>query len=350
MATDSILGLFTTPEQYQQAQNEAALARGVQLAQLDPFQRASAQLYQGGYMAGGALGQALGAQDPMLQKISQQQSILKDVDFTDAASLSNAARQAVQMGRPDIAQQLAARAIDIQSKIDEKQAARDQQLQIARERIQANLDIAAQRGADAKELQKMRIEGQKELRQLAAGMGSGLTNIRQQILEEKLASEKEKRASASEATMSRLENMVDNANNVISTIKTAKEQVSGTTAGIGGRLLSLTESATDLEENLNSIKANLGFDRLQQMRNESKTGGALGQVAVKELDRLEAARASLNRTQSPEQLKKNLDNVLTAYTNWRDAANKALAEKQAMRPAGGGATGAAGNDPLGIRK
>jgi hypothetical protein len=350
MATDSILGLFTTPEQYQQAQNEAALARGVQLAQLDPFQRASAQLYQGGYMAGGALGQALGAQDPMLQRISQQQSLLKDVDFTDSASLSNAARQAVQMGRPDIAQQLAARAIDIQSKIDEKQAARDQQLQIARERIQANLDIAAQRGADAKELQKMRIEGQKELRQLAAGMGSGLTNIRQQILEEKLASEKEKRASASEATMSRLGNMVDNANNVISTIKTAKEQVSGTTAGIGGRLLSLTESATDLEENLNSIKANLGFDRLQQMRNESKTGGALGQVAVKELDRLEAARASLNRTQSPEQLKKNLDNVLTAYTNWRDAANKALAEKQAMRPAGGGATGAAGNDPLGIRK
>ena len=149
---------------------------------------------------------------------------------------------------------------------------------------------------------------------------------------EKLASEREKRASASEATVSRLENMVDNAENVISTIKTAKEQVSGTTAGLGGRLLSLTESATNLEENLNTIKANLGFDRLQQMRNESKTGGALGQVAVKELDRLEAARASLNRAQGPEQLKKNLDNVLEAYTNWRDAANKALAEKKAKQP------------------
>lgn len=82
MATDNMAGLFSTPEQYQQSQSNAALDRGVQLAQLDPFQRASAQMYQGGYLAGGAIGGALGGQDPMLQQQSVRQSILKGVDQT----------------------------------------------------------------------------------------------------------------------------------------------------------------------------------------------------------------------------------------------------------------------------
>jgi hypothetical protein len=348
MATDSILGLFTSPQQYQQALQTEALSQGMKMAQLSPLEAGRAMGYAGAAQIGRGLVGALGGEDPQLKMVSLRNQLAQGKDFTTSEGWTNYAKELQQAGDYQGAVAAAQKSTQLQSQIDEKQAGREQQLQIARERIQAQLDIAAQRGADAKELQQMRIEGQKELRQLAAGMGSGLTNVRQQLLEEKLASEREKRTSASEATMSRLENMVDNANNVISTIKTAKDQVSGTTAGIGGRLLSLTESATDLEENLNSIKANLGFDRLQQMRNESKTGGALGQVAVKELDRLEAARASLNRTQSPEQLKKNLDNVLEAYTNWRNAANKALAEKQSMSPAGGG--GAAGNDPLGIRK
>jgi hypothetical protein len=98
MATDSIMGLFTTPEQYQQAQSQAALQRGVQLAQLDPLQRASAQLYQGGYLAGGAIGSALGAQDPMLQQLSNAQRIMQGVDQNDPESLANASRAFNQAG------------------------------------------------------------------------------------------------------------------------------------------------------------------------------------------------------------------------------------------------------------
>jgi len=98
MATDSIMGLFTKPEQYQQAQSQAALQRGVQLAQLDPLQRASAQLYQGGYLAGGAIGNALGAQDPMLQQLSNAQRIMQGVDQNDPESLANASRAFNQAG------------------------------------------------------------------------------------------------------------------------------------------------------------------------------------------------------------------------------------------------------------
>ena len=347
MATDSILGLFTDPYQYMQQQGQAQDAAAQRFAQMDPMQRAQYGIYRGAGQLGGAAAGALGVQDPMLQMQSQRQRLAQGKDFTTSEGWANYAKELQQAGDYQGAVAAAQKSTELQSKIDEKQAAREQQLQIARERIQAQLDIAAQRGADAKELQQMRIEGQKELRQLAAGMGSGLTNVRQQLLEEKLASEREKRASAAEATVGRLENLIDSTSNVMTTIEKAKGQVSGTTAGMGGRLLGWTTSATDLEETLNTVKANLGFDRLQQMRNESKTGGALGQVAVKELDRLEAARASLNRAQSPEQLKANLDNVYQAYSRWRDAANKALAEKRTMQPMGGASTG---NDPLGIRK
>jgi len=107
MATDSIMGLFTTPEQYQQAQSEAALNRGVQLAQLDPFQRASAQLYQGGYLAGGAIGSALGAEDPQLKLQSFRQQVLQGVDQTDPQSLAQASYALNREGDTAGARQLA---------------------------------------------------------------------------------------------------------------------------------------------------------------------------------------------------------------------------------------------------
>lgn len=71
--------------------------------------------------------------------------------------------------------------------------------------------------------------------------------------------------------------------------------------------------AYNLANTLDTIKANIGFDRLQEMRAASPTGGALGQVAVKELEFLQAVRGSLNQNQSPAQLKKNLGQVRKHY-------------------------------------
>lgn len=98
MATDSIMGLFTTPEQYQQAQSQAALNRGVELAKLTPMQAARANLYSGGYELGGAIGGALGGQDPMLQLQSMRQQVLQGLDRTSPESLMQGVRQLMQMG------------------------------------------------------------------------------------------------------------------------------------------------------------------------------------------------------------------------------------------------------------
>jgi hypothetical protein len=72
-------------------------------------------------------------------------------------------------------------------------------------------------------------------------------------------------------------------------------------------------SAHNLEKTLDSIKSNIGFDKLQQMRLASPTGGALGQVAVQEMIMLQAAYGSLAASQSEKELKHNLSRLHNMY-------------------------------------
>lgn len=116
-------------------------------------------------------------------------------------------------------------------------------------------------------------------------------------------------------TRLRQRNAADNARSVISFIDAAMPGVNALTSGVGGAILSNLPGtdARDLAAKIDTIKANIGFDRLQQMRQESPTGGALGQVAVKELDFLQSVRGSLDNWQSPEELKKNLGIIRKSY-------------------------------------
>lgn len=61
-----------------------------------------------------------------------------------------------------------------------------------------------------------------------------------------------------------------------------------------------------LAQLIKTIKANVGFDKLNQMRAESPTGGALGQVAVQELEYLQAVLGSLEQAQDPATIQENL--------------------------------------------
>ena len=251
------------------------------------------------------LGGVFGVQDPLMQRVSQQQQLLSDVDFTNLDSLTRGAQQATAAGRPDIAEALAKRALEIRTKVDERQATRDTQIQIARERNEARLAEAAQRGADQKEIARIRSDYQQEL-----------LNIRRDTAEEKKQEKVEKQQQAADMA-------IGAADRVINEVKQARDKVSGFTAGAGALLsvVPLTE-AKDLSKRLNTIKANLGFDRLQQMRDASPTGGALGQVAVQELIALQSTIASLDQDQSPAQLKEALNKIEFHYSNWRDAVRK----------------------------
>ena len=82
-----------------------------------------------------------------------------------------------------------------------------------------------------------------------------------------------------------------------------------------GSLLNWIPGTTgrDLEGQLDTIKANMGFDKLQQMRANSPTGGALGAVSDFENKMLQATIANLETSQSHEQFMENLQRVEDTY-------------------------------------
>ena len=95
-----------SPESYQQAQQQRADAQALQYAQLTPFQQANYAIGRGANMLGGAIGGALGGQDPELQRITLRQQIASQIDFTDPASIQqgmNALGDDV-MGKQQLAQ------------------------------------------------------------------------------------------------------------------------------------------------------------------------------------------------------------------------------------------------------
>ena len=115
MATPSeILGLFTSPQQYQQQQQDLARQRAMEYAKLDPFQKASTAIGQGAYGLAGAIGGALGGQDPQLQKITQRQQLLSKLDRGNPESYKQLAKLAAQNGDPEFAMALSQELIKLQ--------------------------------------------------------------------------------------------------------------------------------------------------------------------------------------------------------------------------------------------
>ena len=108
-------------------------------------------------------------------------------------------------------------------------------------------------------------------------------------------------------------------------------------AGFVGSLLSniAGTEARDFESRLTTIKANIGFDKLQAMRDASPTGGALGQVSEKELDQLNASMGNLDNSQSPEQLRENLIAVREQYIRTIRAIEAQRQGYQQMQGGGG---------------
>lgn len=152
-----------------------------------------------------------------------------------------------------------------------------------------------------------------------------------------------KAAKANEKERAKRNAAVQQADRLVSTVDGALKNVSGWTAGVGSVLARVPGSdARNLESDLETIKANLGFAELQAMREASPTGGALGAIAVQELVALQSTVASLDARQSPDKLKASLQKIRDHYAAWRDAVTKAGEEEGGE---GGGAVpaGASGD-------
>jgi hypothetical protein len=205
-----------------------------------------------------------------------------------------------KFGKPDDVLKAVARRQEAEAK---RQAA----LELSREK--ASLE-AAQKERDA--------AFRRELAAATAANRSALTGVQQQIAQQRLEDLKEKAAERKDKKEDSKQAALSHANKVLGDVAETNTLVKPATTGILGKPTSFIPGtdAYNLNQRLLTIKANLGFDRLQQMRDASPTGGALGQVAVQELQALQATVGSLDIGQDDKELAKNLRKIEHHYSNW----------------------------------
>lgn len=97
-------------------------------------------------------------------------------------------------------------------------------------------------------------------------------------------------------------------------------KVSGWNTGMGSMLSAIPATdATNFAAELDTLKANIAFNELAQMRAASRTGGALGAVSEKEMRLLESALGAINPRQSPDQFKAQLTQIINSLDNFEAA-------------------------------
>ena len=367
---NSLFGI--TPESLMAEREKALQTQAMQYAQADPFQRATAAIYSGANRLGGAVGGLLGAQDPELAKATALQTIMKQADTSTPEGLVALAQTLGSQGFGQQAMQVMDKARQSQlqtaqiGKVRAEEAKlteaseREEQLRTALSQLPpdaADKDIEAivrqygnpdrifatlekRQTAEANRIAKAELEREKaaekaamqqrdqefkqQMMALTAASRNATTDLQRQMTQLKIDELKSKQADKAEAKAIKEEGAIAHANKVITDVLDAKNLVTGLTTGLIGKGQSFVPGtdAFTLKERIATIKANLGFDRLQQMRDASPTGGALGQVAVQELQALQSSVASLDVGLPKKELDKNLGKIQTHYAAWLKALGR----------------------------
>ena len=120
---------------------------------------------------------------------------------------------------------------------------------------------------------------------------------------------------------------------VNTTVDDAIAAANNWSTGWGAKLFgSLPETeALQMQGLLDTIKANVGFDELTEMRANSPTGGALGNVSEKENVLLQALKGSLNPLLDAPTMKKNLGTIKRLYAEVLEEREAAFAKDYAKQ-------------------
>jgi len=332
MADSIVGGLFgITPEMYQQQVAQQSLAQGEQLGSMSPDAFGRSMLYAGASQLGRGIGGALGAVDPQLQLISARNAVIRGIDLNDPEALQAASSRLAQIGDMQGAYglaEIAQKRAESQATIGlrEAQAKKANEYQMASTSSERNrkliseADVALQEGKSltAQQESALRYQVAQELKPkvfrdantgelttidplnigLAApnvakylklgqttGTSGGVTTIQ-------TPQSQEAQVSQAEA----LNELTSRTKDVRNVIGETKKLISGYTTGYGSFLsaLPLTDAKT-LQNNLDSIKANLSLSQLTALKEASKTGASgLGQVTRNEFDALQSTIAKLD--------------------------------------------------------
>lgn len=363
MADNIVAGLFgLTPFQVEQQQRSQIGQQADTWAAQDPFQRANAGMYRAGAGLAGIGAGMLGMVNPQVQEAERTQTIMgKGGDLTTSAGLKAKAQQFAAVGDQKTAMQLVMLARQKEAEEqkmmleqrkaelgERKQAFQEDEMHDLRkmeaearirqndERIRDARTSAADRSALMRENNQIKLLI-AEIGQAGKASGakppSGYRYTADGNLEPipggpKDMTGKNKAISESAEMKAKL---------VTQKVDEALGETGFFSTGLTGEVLGMIPGtgAYDLEATLDTIKANLGFNELQAMRQASPTGGALGQVAVRELEMLQATIASLKKGQSQAKLRNSLEQVKLHYGNWKKAVEQANTEEVQTPKAGG---------------
>ena len=128
MAISDILGLFASPQQYEQQRQAAMEAQALQQARLSPMEQGQFGIAYGAQQLGRAIGGALGGVDPQLKIISQRQQLASQLDPSNPESFMKVAQIAAQSGDQQFA--IAVADAGRQAAVQVAQANKERQLSV----------------------------------------------------------------------------------------------------------------------------------------------------------------------------------------------------------------------------
>ena len=193
-----------------------------------------------------------------------------------------------------------------QAKTESAKTAADAALERAKVAADAKIDAARERGATALQIAQMQADTKRELAQLAASMKEAAST---ELLTPK---EKQKREAAFPQATSAIKGFETKADSFVNDIKKLRDDpgLAEITGIAAGRLPGITANGRRAQALYDKIIAKGGFQALQDMRDMSKTGGALGNVSNQENTQLKASFAAIDRRQDAKDVKAALDQVI----------------------------------------
>jgi hypothetical protein len=193
-----------------------------------------------------------------------------------------------------------------QAKIEAAKIASDAALEKAKVLADAKIEAARERGATAKEIAQLQTDTKRELAQLAISLKESASA---ELLTPK---EKQKREAAFPQATSAIKGFETKADSFVNDIKKLRDDpgLAEITGIAAGRLPGITANGRRAQALYDKIVAKGGFQALQDMRDMSKTGGALGNVSNQENTQLKASFAAIDRRQDAKDVKAALDQVI----------------------------------------
>jgi hypothetical protein len=192
------------------------------------------------------------------------------------------------------------------AKTEAAKTAADAALERAKVAADAQIEAARERGATAVQIAQLQTQAKRDLAQLAISLKESASA---ELLTPK---EKQKREAAYPQATSAINSFETKADSFVKDIEKLRDSpgLSEITGIAAGRLPGITANGRAAQALYDKIVAKGGFQALQDLRDASKTGGALGNVSNQEGKQLTASFAAIDRRQDAKDVRAALDQAI----------------------------------------